>query len=152
MKIKILFVFLLIFTATSAHAFERNKFGIGVMAGDPSGITAKYMLDNTNGIDFAVGWSTSGSNEYYFSSDYLFHIYDVVQISKIVSPLYWGGGVRYINREKRDNKFGLRIPVGIEFLFLNNRLGAFGELVPLLDFTPDTDFDVEFGIGVRFFF
>ena len=152
MKKRMLVIFLLISMATSVHAFERNKFGIGVMAGGPSGITAKYMLDNTNGVDFAVGWSTSGSNEYYFSSDYLFHMYDVIKISKIVSPLYFGGGVRYISREKKENKFGIRIPVGVEFLFLNNRLGAFGELVPLLEFKPDTEFDVEFGVGIRFFF
>ncbi|MGW8369780.1 MAG: hypothetical protein ACWGPN_14025 [Gammaproteobacteria bacterium] len=59
--------------------------------------------------DFAVGWSTSGSDEYYFSSDYLFHMYDVIKIQNMVTPLYFGGGVRYINREKKDNKFGLRI-------------------------------------------
>ena len=152
MKKRMLVIFLLISMATSVHAFERNKFGIGVMAGGPSGITAKYMLDNTNGVDFAVGWSTSGSNEYYFSSDYLFHMYDVIKIQKIVSPLYFGGGVRYISREKKDNKFGVRIPAGVEFLFLNNKLGAFGEVVPILNFTPDTDFDLEFGIGIRFFF
>jgi len=152
MKKGILVIFLSIFMATNALAFERNKFGIGVMAGGPSGITAKYMLDNTNGIDFAVGWSTSGSNEYYFSSDYLFHMYDVIKIQKIVSPLYFGAGARYISRDKKDNKFGARIPVGAEFLFLNNRLGAFGEVVPIFNFTPDTDFDLEFGIGIRFFF
>ena len=152
MKKQLLILFLLILFTTNALAFERKKFGVGIMAGDPSGVTAKFMIDNTSGIDFAVGWSTSGSNEYYFSSDYLFHLYDVVKIAELVSPLYLGGGIRYINREKGENKFGLRIPVGIEFLFMNNRLGAFGELVPLMDFKPDTDFDMEFGVGIRFFF
>lgn len=152
MKKGMLVIFLLLFMAASAHAFERNRFGIGVMAGGPSGITAKYMLDNTNGIDFAVGWSTSGSDEYYFSSDYLLHLYDVIKIQNMVTPLYFGGGVRYISREKKDNKFGARIPVGVEFLFLDNKLGAFGEVVPILNFTPDTDFDLELGIGIRFFF
>jgi len=152
MKKRLLILFLLILFATNALAFERKGFGIGIMAGDPSGLTAKFMMDNTSGIDFAVGWSTSGSDEYYFSSDYLFHLYDVVKIAELVSPLYLGGGIRYINREKGENKFGLRIPVGIEFLFLNNRLGAFGEVVPLMDLKPDTEFDMEFGIGIRFFF
>jgi hypothetical protein len=40
----------------------------------------------------------------------------------------------------------------IEFLFLKNRLGAFSEVVPLMDFKPDTEFDMEFGLGIRFFF
>ena len=85
-------------------------------------------------------------------SPYLYHFYNVVKIASLVSPLYLGGGARYISREKKENKFGLRIPVGIEFLFLNNRLGAFGEVVPLMDFKPDTEFDMEFGLGIRFFF
>jgi len=147
-----LVIFLTLFMATNALAFERNNFGLGVIIGDHSGLSAKYMVDNINGIDFAAGWTTSGLNEFYFASDYLYHIYDVVKISKIVSPLYFGAGARYISREKKENKFGIRVPLGIEFLFLNNRLGAFGELVPLLDLKPDTDLDLEFGIGIRFFF
>ena len=50
------------------------------------------------------------------------------------------------------NKLGIRIPVGIEYLFGNVPLGAFFELVPILNLRPDTEFDFEAGIGIRFFF
>ena len=152
MKGKLIILFLLIFIATNALALERNKFGLGVMAGDPTGLTAKYMIDTKTGIDAAIGWKTSGDSEFYISSDYLFHLYDLIKIPEGISPLYFGGGLRFIDRDKRENKFGIRIPVGVEYLFLNNSLGAFGELVPILDLKPDTEFDLEFGIGIRYFF
>ena len=152
MKEKLIIIFLLVLIATNALALERKKFGFGVMAGDPTGLTAKYMFNSKTGIDAAIGWETSGDNEFYISSDYLFHLYDLIKIPKGVSPLYFGGGLRFIDRDHRDNKFGIRVPVGVEYLFLNNSLGAFGELVPILDLTPDTEFDLEFGVGIRYFF
>lgn len=152
MKEKLIIIFFSILITSNAFGFERNKFGIGVMAGDPTGITAKYMIDNNSGIDAAIGWKTSGDNEFYISSDYLVHMYDLIKIPKGVSPLYFGGGLRFIDRDKKDNKFGIRIPGGVEYLFLNNSIGAFGEIVPILDLTPDTEFNLEFGIGIRYFF
>ena len=141
-----------ILIATNAFALERNKFCTDVMAGDPTGLTAKYMIDSKTGSDATIGWKTSGDNEFYISSDYLFHLYDLIKIPEGISPVYFGGGLRFIDRDKKDNKFGIRIPVGIEYLFLNNSIGAFGELVPILDLTPDTEFDLEFGVGIRYFF
>jgi len=149
---KLIISFLFIFIATNALAIERKNIGLGVMAGDPTGITAKYMFDNYSGIDAAIGWKTSGDSEFYISSDYLFHIYDLIKVPERIFPLYFGGGFRFIDRDKKDNKFGIRIPVGVEYLFLNNSLGAFVELVPILDLKPDTEFELEFGIGIRFFF
>jgi len=61
--------------------------------------------------------------------------------------------INYFERvEEKDDKFGIRIPVGIEYLFEKVSLGAFLELVPVLELTSDTDFDLEGGIGIRFFF
>jgi len=152
MKEKLVIVFLFILIAANASAFERNKFGLGVVAGDPTGITAKYMINNDFGIDTTVGWDTSGDDEFYISADYVLHLYNLIKIPEGISPLYFGGGLRYIDREEEENKFGIRIPFGVEYLFLNNSLGAFGEIVPILDLTPDIESDLEFGVGIRYFF
>ena len=92
MKGKLIILFLLIFIATNALALERNKFGLGVMAGDPTGLTAKYMIDSKTGSDATIGWKTSGDNEFYISSDYLSHLYDLVKIpegiNKLCLPLF----------------------------------------------------------------
>ncbi len=152
MKPKYLVIPLIVLLTADAFALEGKKFGVGVIAGEPSGITVKYMLDAKSAIDGGIGWKTSGDDEFHIYADYLYHRYGLIKVRHGKLPLYFGGGFRYVDREKKDNKFGVRIPVGVEYLFENISLGAFFELVPVLNLTPDTDFDLEGGIGIRYFF
>jgi len=151
-KTLVIIAFLLAFQVTHVNAQERKSIGLGVILGEPTGLTGKFMLDNTSGIDVGVGWETSGDDEFHIYGDYLYHLYDIITVPKGYLPLYFGGGIRYVYRENKDDKFGIRIPLGIEYLFENVSLGAFFELVPVLNLNPDTDFDLEWGIGIRFFF
>ena len=143
---------IIVMLCTPALAADDRTFGIGVIAGEPTGITGKYMLNENNAIDAGVGWKTSGDSEFHIYADYLFHIHDLIKVSKGALPVYVGGGLRYVDRDEKDNKFGIRIPVGLEYLFENVSLGAFAELVPVLNLSPDTDFDLEGGVGIRFYF
>jgi len=152
MKIKCCAIVLIIFFATNALALESKTFGVGIIAGEPTGITIKYILDDKSAIDAGVGWETSGDNEFHIYGDYLYHMNDLIKVPHGKLPLYFGAGLRFIDREKKKDKFGIRIPVGIEYLFENVPLGAFFELVPILNLKPDTEFDFEAGIGIRFFF
>ena len=152
MKAKYLVMLLIVFLSTNVFAMERKKFGIGVILGEPTGITGKYMINDNNAIDAAIGWETSGDNLLHIHGDYLLHLYDVIEVPKGKLPIYFGGGVRWVHREKKDDKLGLRIPIGVEYLFKDVSLGAFIELVPVLNLTPDTDFDLEAGTGIRYFF
>ena len=147
-----IFSLLFVFAATSTLAADERNFGLGVIAGEPTGITGKYMLDDNSAIDGGVGWETSGDNEFHIYADYLFHFYHLIEPKTGKLPVYVGGGLRWVKREKRDNKFGMRIPVGLEYRFAGGSLGAFAELVPVLNLKPDTDFDLEGGIGIRFYF
>ena len=152
MKLKYLVVLLIFCLSANVYASEREKFGIGVILGEPTGITAKIMLNDTNAIDMGAGWKTSGDNELHIYGDYLFHMYDVIPVPKGLLPLYFGAGARIVFHENDDNEVGIRIPVGVEYVFEDIPLGAFVELVPVLDLTPDTEFDFEAGTGIRYFF
>lgn len=145
-------ILLVTLITTTAEAAERKKWGIGVIAGQPSGFTLKYMLDDISAIDAGVGWSTSGDDEFTAYGDYLYHIYDLFGAAQGQLPLYFGGGLSFTKRDARDDKFGVRLPIGIEYMFKRVPLGAFAEVVPVLNVTPDTDFDLQGGIGIRFFF
>jgi hypothetical protein len=46
----------------------------------------------------------------------------------------------------------VRIPLGAEYRLEGGSLGAFAELVPIMNLTPDTEFDLEGGIGIHFYF
>ncbi len=36
---------------------QGRNFGIGLVLGDPTGLTAKYWTSSTTALDFAIGWS-----------------------------------------------------------------------------------------------
>ena len=152
MKLKIVIIALLVLWINPLMADDRKPFGIGVIGGQPTGITFKYMINDTHGVDLGGGWRTSGDNEYHIYGDYLYHLNDLVSVPKGQLPFYVGLGARFLIRDDRDDKFGLRLPFGVEYLFANAPLGAFAEVVPVLNLSPDTDFDLEGGIGIRFFF
>jgi len=152
MKTKYCVMLLIILLSTNAFAMERKKIGIGVIAGDPTGITSKLLIDTNSAIDAGIGWKTSGDNELHIYGDYLYYWYDVFEVKQGMLPLYFGGGIRFINREDNDDKLGIRMPIGIEYIFENVLLRAFLEMVPVLNFTPNTDFDLDAGIGIRLFF
>ena len=132
--------------------FRKYTFGVGVMAGVPTGLTFKYNADPDLSIDGGLGWKTSGDNEFHIYSTVIHHFYDVINVPEGKLPLYFGGGLRWIRRQNKDNKFGIRLPVGVEYQFKKLPLGAFVELAPVLNLKPDTEFDLEGGIGIRFFF
>lgn len=131
---------------------DGGSFGAGIIVGEPTGISLKYQMNETNAIDGAVAWSLSGSNDLHLHGDYLYHWYDVITVSKGRLPLYSGFGLRLVFREDRDNRIGIRIPVGLAYLFDGAPFDAFVEAVPVLDLAPDTDFDLDGAIGARFWF
>ena len=65
-------------------------------------------------------------------------------------PVYLGGGLGWVKRERRDNKLGAHIPFGVEYL--SGALRAFAEVVLMLNLTTDTKVDLEGGMGMRFCF
>jgi hypothetical protein len=47
---------------------------------------------------------------------------------------------------------GIRVPLGLEYLFASPSLGVFAEIVPIFDLSPKTAVDLNGAIGVRFYF
>lgn len=48
-------IMLLVVTVVSAWGSSRN-FGLGVVAGEPTGLKVKLWLNRTNAFDFGIGW------------------------------------------------------------------------------------------------
>jgi hypothetical protein len=140
-----------ILSSQPAHA-AGGPFGLGIIIGEPTGVSVKYRMTEANAIDGAIAWSLSGDNDMHLHGDYLHHWFDVIQVSKGRLPLYAGLGARFVLRENRDDHVGIRIPVGLAYLFAGAPFDIFFELVPVLDLTPDTDFDIDGAIGARFWF
>jgi hypothetical protein len=136
--------------AQAEHA--KGPFGLGIVFGEPTGINGKLFITSTNAIEGSVAWSLSGKNNLHIQAEYLYHRYDLITVSKGQLPLFFGVGGRFILRENSKDTIGVRVPVGLAYEFEGAPFDVFGEIVPILDLTPDTDFDLEGAIGARFWF
>lgn len=142
-----------------ADAREGGPFGLGVMLGDPSGLSFKYFVGGNNAIDGGLGFSVR-HDWFHLHADYLFHF-----------PQRWGGGdwLPYVGiggklvawdhdhradwyDDDDDVALGVRIPVGLAWHPRRAPIDVFGEVVPGLWIIPGTEFDFDFAVGVRFYF
>jgi hypothetical protein len=134
------------FTASA----QESKFGLGVVLGEPTGVSAKLWLGQTSAVDGVVAWSFAKNPSLTIHADYLFHFFNVFSIEKGRLPLYIGiGGTVSIGP---DPDFGVRIPFGATYLFDTVPLDIFLEAAPIFLLFPATDFDFNGGIGIRFYF
>lgn len=127
-----------------------GPFGLGIILGEPTGIDGKLFLAGGNAIEGAVAWSFD-SDRLHLQGEYVYHWYDPIKVEKGQMPIFVGVGGRIIFR-KGDDSIGVRVPVGLAYEFDGAPLDVFGEIVPILDLAPDTDFDLEGAIGARFYF
>lgn len=129
---------------------QAHEFGMGAIMGDPTGLNAKVWTGYSTAVDFAAAWSIDSRNSFNFHMDYLFHDYGVFNVTKGKLPLYYGIGGRF--RDAADSHVGVRFPIGVNYLFARSPLDVFFEVAPVMDLTPKTDFDLDAGIGMRFYF
>ena len=127
-------------------------FDAGIIAGDPTGLSIKGWLNDTQAFDMAASWSSGNRDKRYFHVDYLRHDYTLTNVKNGSLPVYYGLGVRVFDEENRDTKAGIRIPIGLDYLLDKLPLSLFVEIVPRLDLTPDTDLAVDAAVGIRYRF
>ena len=135
---------------SEASAQDRD-FGLGIIVGEPTGISGKNWLTRTTALDFAAAWSFEGEDSFTFHADYLIHRFDFIPIEGGALPLYYGIGGK-IKFEDNDSSLGVRIPIGLNYHFEDATLDLFLEIVPVMELVPETDFKMNGAIGVRFFF
>jgi hypothetical protein len=145
------FAAILLFGPGQAEAQQRPPgFGLGIIAGEPSGLSFKYWIDGRNAVDGALAWSFVDEGAFHVHADYLWHVRDVVEVESEAFPLYFGVGGRI--KTSDDTRAGVRVPLGIDYMFRGAPVNVFFELVPLLDLTPKTEFKFNAAIGGRYFF
>jgi len=150
MKKKILLLIIMLFSCTTILA-EDKKFGLGVIIGDPTGISLKLWHEKNIAYDGAIAWTTEGKEDVlHLHADFLMHMYNFIDIEKGKLPFYFGIGGRIMF--EKDDKVGVRIPVGLSYEFEKAPLDIFFEIVPILDLIPNTELNFNAGIGIRYFF
>lgn len=126
---------------------------LGLIIGDPTGISYKHDIGASTSLEFAAGWSFKNNteNQLDIHGAYLFSNKSDIRIEGYRLPFYFGPGGR-IKIGEKDIVLGFKAPFGLYYKFRNVPFSMFFELAPGLNITPDTDFDIMGGLGFRYIF
>lgn len=144
---------------SGARGTDKGTFGVGIIVGEPVGITFKLYLTDDRAIQAAVGSAFIGGG-LQLHGDYVFHPYILQNRDSFVLPFYVGPGLRLIEynngRDTNAFAFGVRGVVGLLFDFKDVPLDTFFELAPVLEykFSSGAGFQLSFnaGAGIRYYF
>ena len=143
---------ILVSAGSSWAGSSHSGFGLGLMAGEPSGLSAKLWSSEKTAFDFGLAWSSKNDATMAIHADYVWHRFDKIDVDQGALPFYYGIGVRFRGNDVADDFIGVRFPLGLDYLFANSAFDVFIEVAPVLDLTPDTDIDINAALGGRFFF
>lgn len=140
-------------TSASSTSGSAGKLGLGLIVGEPTGLSAKYWLNDTVALDGAVGWSTHDHTDLYLHSDVLWHNFNLIPVPRGSLPVYFGvGGLVRFRDDNRDNDVGIRAPVGVSYMFDNAPIDVFAEIAPAIDVAPSVRGEITGGVGIRYWF
>jgi hypothetical protein len=145
--------------AEPAHRADKGSLGVGIILGEPTGLTAKLYLKDDQAIQAAVGSAFIGGG-LQVHADYVFHPYIVQTRPSFVLPLYVGPGVRLIDytdgRDASSLAIGARVVGGLLFDFTDVPIDAFVELAGVLEYQfkdgAGARITLNAGAGVRYYF
>jgi len=129
---------------------QNKGAGLGLIIGEPTGFSFKYWMSSTTAVDAALAWSFVDDGAFHIHADYILHSFDLIRIPEGKMPFYYGIGGRL--KTSDDARLGVRVPLGLAYLFQKAPVDIFLEVVPILDLTPKTDFKINAAIGARYFF
>jgi hypothetical protein len=147
--------------AASAQAHDRD-FGLGLIIGDPTGVSGKGFLSEEMAIDGAVGFELINGDRIGLHMDVLWH-FPIEQWENAALDLYLGVGPtlgfhdRGRGRDRDDDDddhihIGARGPFGLAVMFNPARFDVFLEVAAKLWLVEDVDFDLDAAIGGRYWF
>lgn len=157
MRALLLACLVLTLSTTDATA-QSSGFGIGAILGEPTGLSAKVWTSDRTALTGAIAWSFREDGSLQIQGDYLIHSERTGEVQgeierDIKGRLYFHYGIGgRLRDDTSDNRISARAPLGITYASGKSPLDFFIEVVPMLDFTPETAFDLNAAVGIRFYF
>jgi len=141
---------------TGVAVARPSGIGLGVVIGEPTGISAKAWLSDNTAVDAGTAWSVSGGYQaLHVHADFLLHSFNVLPVDVGELPIYYGVGGRIKlagEVEDQDLRIGVRVPVGISYIFDSFPADLFLEVAPVVDLVPSTRLGWNSGAGIRYYF
>lgn len=149
---------LLLIASALASPLNRDPEGIGVglVVGDPSGLSFGIHPENRTWFDAAVAWNFE-SDAFHIHGDALYTLTDLQSpdMPDLHFPVWVGLGPSLSVASQKYNGsqtvVGLRIPVAMAFRHDNVPIELFLEVAPTVNLYPSTNVDLTGGFGVRYY-
>jgi len=159
-----------------AQAQSGRPFGLGLVLGEPTGLTSKLYLSSPVALQFGLGWMDTFDNYdgLYVNVDVLWHPAVITRQPAFTMPFYIGVGGRLLDHrwcyyydpprycnDYHDTHLGVRVPFGLLMDFNRIPMDLYFELAVVVDliyfdeYDPIDDHrrvDLNGGIGARYYF
>lgn len=163
-RISFLFVILLFSLSVMAEESRKNssygpdgkRFGLGVILGDPTGLSGKGYLSSDDAIHGIASWSFV-DDAFTLIGDFTHDFVEIpVDTSVLTIPFYAGVGGKLVVNKGRPagdkTAGGIRVPVGVALQWQRHPVELFIEAAPGIELAPETEFDLTGGVGAHFYF
>lgn len=149
--------------SANAGASVLDRIGIGLVGGDPTGVTLKYRLDNDYSIVLHGGSSFYGKVHVNFDYHFYYDIFDYQHLRLYLAPgivFGYGNGEdffdlpiksRFYTRREGEIGAGLRAVGGLNIIAAKGELEIFLETGFLAAIFPDYHFATQVALGIRFY-
>ncbi|MEA1896751.1 MAG: hypothetical protein U9N53_03695 [Bacteroidota bacterium] len=129
---------------------QDSGFGAGVMFGTQTGLSLKMWTGETTAVAAGMSWSVLDQGYFNIHADMLIHRFNLIPVNEGKLPLYFGLGLKL--GFGNDVHIGIRVPIGLNYMFDDVPIDIFVEVAPGLQLTPATAFDIDGGLGARYYF
>ena len=138
-------------------AESKHNLGIGIMLGEPTGLSFKVWNRETVAFDGGAAWSFVGGKYFQVHSDLLLHNFNLFKVETGRMAFFYGIGARIKfgsteGVEETGTVVSLRVPIGISYEFETTPVELNLEVVPMLDLVPSTEVGMGGAIGFRYYF
>jgi hypothetical protein len=149
MRRKSLLLATLVLAGVVSLRSQDRGFGLGVILGEPTGVSGKSWVSSLNAVDVGVAWSFKGSGYLHLHADYLWHFPQALPATERFVPYAGVGGRMGLSSSV---VVGVRGVGGLAWWPQGVPLDVFAEIAPVFDLAPATAFSLMGGIGIRYFF
>jgi hypothetical protein len=138
---------------------EKGTLGVGIILGEPTGVSVKLYLKDDQAIQAAAGSAFIGGG-LSVHADYVFHPFILQDRESFTLPFYVGPGVRAIEYSTGGGMsyfaLGVRVVGGMLFDFKTIPLDTFIEVAPVFEygFQSNKGAGVALNVdaGIRYYF
>lgn len=130
---------------------QSSKIHAGGVIGNPTGLTMKYWMTETNAFEGTVALETANKqSSFNLNIMYLVHKFNYLDIRDNPLALYYGVGGKLITTH--DIALGVRGVSGAAYFFSSLPIDLSIELSPIFFIIPSSTADIDAGLGIRYHF